>query len=1224
MKILAIRGKNLASLTQFEIGFTSGPLSPTSIFAITGPTGAGKSTILDTLCLALFDRVPRFATATANHDVRRIIRQGAIEALAEADFVGVDGEYYRASWSVWRARRKASGRLQDQRVHLYRLHGAEMIPLTESTKTATLQTIRQKLGLGFSEFRRAVLLAQGDFAAFLKARSDERASLLEQMTGTNLYASLSRAAFVRAKSETEKHRFLVQQLQAVETLSAEIQSNLKNEILELEQQHSQLIEDLQTAQHLEQWFETNEALTKEYKHAQEQNEQAIISAQALPEIEAQISHLEIFSKLHPLQKHIDISLAELVDVQRQTKIAESEVEQIETQFRACHARVDQASAAHQAALTTVDKLEPLLSKASELDEELKQQQQQQQQLNILTQQAEKELSTLHKQLEQLTEQLRTLTLSDQTDDQWLAKQRFIEELRQDTKDTEPLSLLHELAQLTQELRYAQPHQQMRSQELKRLEPNIVSLQNQLEQANLRVTKATAEQTSPLASLPWDAVSWTRELEHFHRLATAVENLRTPILAKQQRQTQQKKRQVQLQKHQEDVENLQLQLQDAHRGAEHISEQLRKQLKHQLQPGEPCPVCDIIQPPAIGSSSKCSEIAPDTPSYDYHQMIEHLSTASGQAASAQLAIDCYLKELEAIKQTEQTEQQLLTALRTELSQIWLSTTHLHAFGLGKVGLLLPREMPNSIDALAPALDCLKSIKSQLEAHAQAAKNSQHHQTQIASDMLNAHTEQEKYQALLDSSLERRRYLIEEQQAYNQEYTQLLAQHTQKTEYLQHLLAKSPNVDLGLTDPKIWVDELLDGLADAERRQTERRARRLQQEAIEQHRRDIQAHYEAKCRHLATLQKTAHQTTEKSQDLNLKRSELFNGNSVIEVREELKAKIRKAEETSTEYSQQLVHLDHKRVEALTLLRLRLEEEQRARHRVTQAQLAMQEALALYPTKTHQQLIEQLSLPRQDRQELEDRKTQLLRQLAQAEATQQDRQHRLEQHHLDMPTISREKNHHRIKTGQRLSKAILDSLSRLRGTLEHNEHAHRRRDELQPQVQQQEIQARLWSDLSDLIGSADGSKFRTFAQSLTLEILIAQANHHLRALRPRYALKKCSVANMEFEVVDHDMGQELRTTASLSGGETFLVSLALALALSDLSAPTTSIESLFIDEGFGALDTDSLEVALGVLDQLQATGRTIGIVSHIPEVAERIGFEVHVKPTGIGHSVVELRTP
>ncbi|MCA9608571.1 MAG: AAA family ATPase, partial [Myxococcales bacterium] len=213
MKILAIRGANLASLEgEFELVLDTGPLAEAGVFAICGPTGAGKSTLLDAMCLALFDTAPRLdghsrvrigrdpeddARITTT-DPRSILRKGAGDGWAEVDFLGVDEEIYRARWEVRRARGRADGKLQPTVMKLEAL-GTET--RWEGRKTDVRDEIERRLGLSFDQFRRSVLLAQGDFAAFLEADPKDRADLLERMTGTAIYGAISQEAHARAGRE---------------------------------------------------------------------------------------------------------------------------------------------------------------------------------------------------------------------------------------------------------------------------------------------------------------------------------------------------------------------------------------------------------------------------------------------------------------------------------------------------------------------------------------------------------------------------------------------------------------------------------------------------------------------------------------------------------------------------------------------------------------------------------------------------------------------------------------------------------------------------------------------------------------------------------------------------------------------------------------------------------------------------------------------------------------
>lgn len=174
---------------------------------------------------------------------------------------------------------------------------------------------------------------------------------------------------------------------------------------------------------------------------------------------------------------------------------------------------------------------------------------------------------------------------------------------------------------------------------------------------------------------------------------------------------------------------------------------------------------------------------------------------------------------------------------------------------------------------------------------------------------------------------------------------------------------------------------------------------------------------------------------------------------------------------------------------------------------------------------------------------------------------------------------------------------------------------------QMKEQQVLLDELGYLNHLIGSADGAKFRKFAQGLTLNHLVYLANEQLNKLDGRYQLQCQQSDTLSLEVVDTWQGDSVRDTKTLSGGESFLVSLALALALSDLVSSKTSIDSLFLDEGFGTLDNDTLEIALVALDNLNASGKMIGIISHVEALKERIDVQVKVeKQSGLGISTLD----
>lgn len=217
MRVLAIRGANLASLAgEFEVRLDADPLASAGLFAITGPTGAGKSTLLDALCVALYDKTPRLCArggALIGHegepeearisatDVRALLSRGAGAGYAEVDVIGKDGRALRARWDVRRARERATGRLQPQTMAIRDLATDKV---EAGPKSEILATIESRVGLSFEQFRRSVLLPQGDFAAFLRAPPQDRAALLERMTGTEIYGRVSAAAYRRAADEEKK------------------------------------------------------------------------------------------------------------------------------------------------------------------------------------------------------------------------------------------------------------------------------------------------------------------------------------------------------------------------------------------------------------------------------------------------------------------------------------------------------------------------------------------------------------------------------------------------------------------------------------------------------------------------------------------------------------------------------------------------------------------------------------------------------------------------------------------------------------------------------------------------------------------------------------------------------------------------------------------------------------------------------------------------------------
>ncbi|AMG99025.1 exonuclease subunit SbcC [Serratia liquefaciens] len=264
---------------------------------------------------------------------------------------------------------------------------------------------------------------------------------------------------------------------------------------------------------------------------------------------------------------------------------------------------------------------------------------------------------------------------------------------------------------------------------------------------------------------------------------------------------------------------------------------------------------------------------------------------------------------------------------------------------------------------------------------------------------------------------------------------------------------------------------------------------------------------------------------------------------------------------------------------------------------------------------------------RQQLQRRKEQLQQRQVEASALLTQAVANLEQQRQQRPEGLDESQADPQTLGQDLA-ALAQQLKTLqlrqgevRNQLESDAARRLNQQSLFEQISQSQQQYDDWSCLNQLIGSKEGDKFRKFAQGLTLDHLVYLANNQLGRLHGRYLLQRKTSDALELQVVDTWQADALRDTRTLSGGESFLVSLALALALSDLVSHKTSIDSLFLDEGFGTLDAETLDTALDALDSLNASGKTIGVISHVEAMKDRIPVQIKVKKVnGLGISRLE----
>ncbi|MDO8697338.1 MAG: AAA family ATPase, partial [Pseudomonas sp.] len=298
MKILSLRLKNLNSLKgEWKIDFTAEPFKDNGLFAITGPTGAGKTTLLDAICLALYHRTPRMGTLSASSN--ELLTRHTADCLAEVEFA-VKDQHYRAFWSQRRARDKSDGALQAPKVELVQIDQTTGLGQILTDKLNEKLKLTESLtGLDFERFTKSMLLAQGGFAAFLEANANQRAELLEELTGTDIYGQISQRVF----EQTREVKAALDQLRAradgVELLSEAQRSELQAEAQQLLADEAELLRQQQQLQLQRQWCEDLAKAQNQQQIAQHHEQQALLElADAQPQLE-QLAASEPASKLQP-------------------------------------------------------------------------------------------------------------------------------------------------------------------------------------------------------------------------------------------------------------------------------------------------------------------------------------------------------------------------------------------------------------------------------------------------------------------------------------------------------------------------------------------------------------------------------------------------------------------------------------------------------------------------------------------------------------------------------------------------------------------------------------------------------------------------------------------------------------------------------------------------------------------------------------------------------------
>lgn len=1253
MRILAIRGANLASLAAaFEVDFQNEPLASAGLFAIAGPTGAGKSTLLDALCLALYDDTPRLAPTgrtrnaplpdvgedtIAPSDSRNLLRRGAAEGYAEVDFLGHDGIAYRARWSVRRARNKASGRLQDVDMRLDRLPGLE--PVAGPRKSEVKEAIVQRLGLSFDQFTRAVLLAQNEFFAFLKAGDDERATLLQTLTGTDRFETLSRLAFERQRTERTALDALEAQLAGDPPLDALARAELEQALQAARAEHTRSAARAQEAEAAAQWWQglvqarTDEAQAEQLlATAGEALEAAAPRTCLLASIDAVQPARPLLADCLRLEREIE----EVARLWPQAQQALNAADEARQKAAAEQARSEQALQAEEA---TQNRMQPRIAQARTLDGALGQQRQAVAAEAEAVKQAEMQHAARTTELQTLVQAIARTTQQQTSLQAWFEGHAALRPLAEDwprwqAAFDEAAAARRSLDQRDKALTEAARAVVAAEREAARAEAGLPALQSAADTATLALEAARkAVAAFDPEQLAARRVALEGRRDHLQNGLLLFQNLKRREEGFAQGEA--RIRELGRQREQLDVrlKALDAELPPLRGALEQAERSLRlteaachagvEQLRETLSRGQACPVCGSTDHPFAGEGGQLHELLA--------QQRAERDRLSAEYADKAAAAKGLAPQLQACGEDAARLERQLAEQRPALEQARQACR-----GWGEVAAM---QLPAGEEegALEQALAAAKQeLQTQTEQELALRRAGQQVESLRAQDEAARAALRAGREALAGTQAELGRRADAQIRA---------AEEAARARAELHVRLAGLEQGLGAALPGGWRDTWQANLSGFCSRCAEQAAdwtrRRDEQVKAEQALKEAEIRREALARACAEAAGALAQARERlaAQQRRLaaqlaEHRQLFADTPWADqttdaVAQGLAQTLKAARDALEQAAAALRQADKARIETqakLEGLQKRGAELQALRE---EAGAALDAWLQAHPGEAGQPLA---------RSELEQllgrdpgwlaREREALAELAAARdkaATVRDERRR--------QTLARQAAMPPAAAGldqDGIARALTDATeaaaaaNRETHALElrqaQDEDRRSKAAALMEKVVAQQARTRLWGRMNELMGAADGKKFRNFAQQLTLDVLLAYANRQLEALARRYRLERVA-DSLALQVVDRDMGDEIRSVHSLSGGESFLVSLALALGLASLSSHRVRVESLFIDEGFGSLDADTLRVAMDALDSLQAQGRKVGVISHVQEMTERIGVRVEVARGSGGASRVRV---
>lgn len=1243
MKILSLKFTNLNSLKgSWHINFTDPAFLYSGIFAIIGQTGAGKTTILDAICLAIYGQTPRIKQISTNHN--ELMSLGTSECMAQVD-VQIGDKYYRFVWQQRRAGGKNDGKLQAVRREISTIKHANdhQGELLETKPSLCDKKAVQIMHMTFEQFTRSVMLAQGNFSAFLKADAGEKGEILEQITGTEIYAKISTKAFEIEKAKRQELASLQEKLDGHHIMSDDeytaLSMLISNDKHTLKQQQDKLNNLEQTIKKIEQ----------KTQHEQKISELTALLAQhqtALDEFAPRLIVLEQANQAYTLENQY-AQIQHLQEQQQQcsqeqTQLALS-IQHSQTQAQKSLTHKTQTADALAAAQQDENKFTQIFRQVRKLDEQISSLQSNYNQLTSTKTQQEQEISKIS---HTITRQLANKTQTEQKLQQLHNASRYHgDEMGQD------LGLLnahhaefsrqiahanhlnqtigntkHQLDDLTQQLEQKRSDYKHANEQLQHFKQNHQTLKQQynltplltdsLDEHNLAKHGITLTQSIHTYQLLQQTINSLQSIhQERHTAQSEIDNLTAQLgqLDEQIAHTQQTLIQ----------ENDTLTSLEANKSLQLEIQLLQKQLAH-LEDGKPCPLCGSCQHPNKLATSE-PDSTTDNAIAHTKQKISTLTDTLNQHNQQQIIIKNNLENLNKRLANLQAQQNSFHhKIHEQLQQNPMPQAgisfDMHAINQEQYGdfeqhcIQRLKELTHALtqhQTLEPKIS--QSLKN-ISEYEETCLNIQHEGTSlnkqialIEKNLTLLCTEYDQLQQTINDNLVSMNAIIKKyqqhtpsspcdydsiQQKSHQEIYQYILENLNKITSIhqkcQHAVATKQNLEQELNALTINLQH-----------------QHTQLQTLQQN-------------NQATHQQIL-ETSHAMSELHHQRQALFGQKIVDDEENLLKQRLNDLAHAFNQATEQ--HNQHQ--STLMSLNDRLMMIQNTQKQLTQTLddtlIEFNQALQKKNFANKSQFLS-ARLNDADRKRLSEQAESLQYAVkSTAENLEQARALLLTLDDVISTPYSLDELLTQKQVAQEQERSILQNLGKNQQIIEHANQERSRQAKLCQLIAQKKQDMEIWSKLNELIGSSDGKKYRNFVQGLTLELMLYHANEVLKRMSERYILQHLSndKTPLEIGIIDTQQGNEERSTKNLSGGESFIISLALALGLSAMSSENIRIDSLFLDEGFGTLDEEILDTALSTLSALQDEGKVIGIISHVATLKERIGTQIIVQKGANGSS-------